>query len=321
MRTFTCSHCGNPAHFENVTCVHCGAELGFLWPERELSTLEAAGERGLRCANRTLADCNWLVGRADTLCACCALTRTRPADDDLTGLEEFRTAEAGKRRLLFELGELGLPVEGAHERAGGLAFELLSSKRERVTTGHARGVITLDLAESDPVHSEMMREQLGEPYRTVLGHFRHEIGHYYQPLLVPEGSPRIEPMRALLGDERADYGAALERHYAQGPPANWAERHVSAYATMHPWEDWAETFAHVLHIRDAMQTATAYGLADADPGAPLRALLADWLPLSIALNAINRGIGRPDLYPFVLSAPVVDKLAFVDEVIRAYTFA
>ena len=317
MRTFACSHCGNPVYFDNVTCLYCGAGLGVLWPERDMTTLEAAGDRNHRCANHTLADCNWLVDRAGALCACCVLTRTRPADDDPTGLGEFRTAEAAKRRLLFELGELGLPVEGAHERDGGLAFELLSSQREQVTTGHASGVITLDLAESDPVHRETIREQLGEPYRSVLGHFRHEIGHYYQPLLVPEGSEPIERMRALFGDERADYGVALARHYAQGPPHDWAERYVSAYATMHPWEDWAETFAHVLHIRDAMQTATAYGLTQADAGAPLRTLLADWLPLSIALNAINRSIGRPDLYPFVLSAPVVDKLAFVDEVIRS----
>ncbi len=317
MRTFSCTRCGNLAHFENVRCVHCGAELGFLWPERTMTTLEAAGERGLRCANAMLADCNWLVATPGRLCASCALTRTRPADDDQTGLEEFRTAEVAKRRLLFELGELGLPVEGTGEREGGLAFELLSSERGAVTTGHASGVITLDLAESDPVHRETIREQLNEPYRTVLGHFRHEIGHYYQPLLVPEGSPHVERMRALFGDERTDYAAALDRHYAQGPPDDWAQRYVSAYATMHPSEDWAETFAHVLHIRDAMQTAAAYGLTDADPDAPLRQLLADWLPLSIALNAINRGIGRPDLYPFVLSAPVVDKLAFVDEVIRS----
>ena len=317
MRTFSCTRCGNLAHFENVRCVHCGAELGFLWPERTMATLEAAGERDLRCANTVLADCNWLVPTPGKLCASCRLTRTRPADDDQTGLEEFRTAEAAKRRLLFELGELGLPVEGAGECEGGLAFELLSSGRGAVTTGHASGVITLDLAESDPVHRETIREQLNEPYRTVLGHFRHEIGHYYQPLLVPEGSPHVERMRALFGDERTDYAAALDRHYAQGPPADWAEHYVSAYATMHPSEDWAETFAHVLHIRDAMQTAAAYGLTDADPDAPLRQLLGDWLPLSIALNAINRGIGRPDLYPFVLSAPVVGKLAFVDEVVRS----
>jgi hypothetical protein len=309
MRAFACTRCGNRAHFDNVSCAHCGAELGFLWPERELSTVESAGARSVRCANLALAGCNSLVDAPDTLCPSCRLTRTRPADDDRTGLDELRAAETAKRWLLFELGERGLSIEG-------LSFELLSSQREAVTTGHADGVITLDLAESDPVHRETIREQLGEPYRTVLGHFRHEVGHFYQPQLMPDGSAAAARGRELFGDDRDDYQSALDRHYAKGPPPDWAERHVSAYATMHPMEDWAETFAHVLHIRDTMQTAHAYGLTSADPPVPLRALLADWLPLSIALNEINRGMGKEDLYPFVLSSPVVDKLAFVDERIR-----
>jgi hypothetical protein len=254
------------------------------------------------------------------LCAGCVLTRTRPSDDDPEAVEQWRVAEEAKRRLLFELGELGLPVESWREREGGLAFELLSSRAEPVTTGHASGVITLDLAESDDAHREQMREQLGEPYRTVLGHFRHEVGHYYWPLLVPDG-PARERYRALFGDERDDYGAALERHYADGPPADWPQRFVSAYAAMHPWEDWAETFAHHLHIWDTLQTAEAYGVrvegkAPA-PGPDFRTLLEEWLPLTYALNAINRSMGRDDLYPFVLAEPVVDKLAFVHEVVAA----
>jgi hypothetical protein len=151
------------------------------------------------------------------LCASCRLTRTRPADDDAKGVERFRDAEAAKRWLLFELGELGLPVQSWREREGGLAFELLSSDRGVVTTGHADGVVTLDVAESDDAHREALRERLGEPYRTVLGHFRHEIAHYYWPLLVSDG-PARERFRALFGDERDDYGAALERHYESGPP-------------------------------------------------------------------------------------------------------
>ena len=222
-----------------------------------------------RCANREAARCNWLVAREGELCASCRLTRTRPADDDPAALEQFRVAEAAKRWLLFELGELALPVRSWRERAGGLAFELLSSERAPVTTGHADGVITLDVAESDDAHREALREQLGEPYRTVLGHFRHEVGHYYWPLLVPEGGAR-ERCRALFGDEREDYGAALERHYETGPPPDWSQRFVSAYATMHPWEDWAETFAHYLHIWDTLQTAGAYGVRVGAPGAGAR---------------------------------------------------
>ena len=236
-------------------------------------------------------------------------------------MKDFREAEAAKRWLLFELGELGLPVESWRERDGGLAFDLLSSERAPVTTGHADGVITLDVAESDDARREARREALGEPYRTVLGHFRHEIGHYYWPQLVPDG-PAREACRALFGDEREDYGAALERHYEQGAPADWRERFVTAYATMHPWEDWAETFAHYLHIWDTLQTAAAYGVsvrgeAMAPQGDGFRALLEDWLPLTVALNALSRSMGRDDLYPFVLPAPVVDKLAFVHERVTA----
>jgi hypothetical protein len=201
-----------------------------------------------------------------------------------------------------------------------------------VTTGHADGVITLDLAETDPVHREATRTQLGEPYRTVLGHLRHEIGHYYQPILAPDGSPARERTRDLMGDDRADYQAALDKHYAEGPPPDWPDRYVSAYATMHPWEDWAETFAHYLHIRDVLQTAVAYGItvsgpsvlaADAEPlysypaAVPddLRAMLEAWLPLTYALNAINRSLGESDLYPFVLAPAVIDKLALIDDLV------
>jgi hypothetical protein len=304
--------------FENTACLRCGSELGFDWERREVLTLDGDVSR---CANRAAAGCNWLVARAGELCASCRLTRTRPADDDPEALEQFRVAEAAKRWLLFELGELALPVHSWREREGGLAFELLSSERAPVTTGHADGVITLDVAESDDAHREALREQLGEPYRTVLGHFRHEVGHYYWPLLVGEASAR-ERCRELFGDEREDYRAALERHYEHGPPPDWSQRFVSAYATMHPWEDWAETFAHYLHIWDTLQTAGAYGVkvhgAHPAPDADgFRALLDDWLPLTYALNALSRSMGRDDLYPFVLPAPVVDKLAFVHERVTA----
>ena len=207
----------------------------------------------------------------------CALTRTRPADDDAVGLARFAVAEAAKRRLVFELHELGLATDG------GLRFDFLSSERGPVTTGHADGVVTLDLAEVDPVARERTRTELDEPYRTVLGHLRHEIGHYYQPLLVTDD----ERCRALFGDDRADYGEALERHYASGPPADWAERFVSAYATMHPWEDWAETFAHYLHIRDVLQTAVAYGVTVTGP------VTADSAPLYSYPAAEQDFLGAP----------------------------
>jgi hypothetical protein len=330
MRAFSCPVCGRLVTFESLRCLQCGSELGFDWDAREI----VARRERPRCAGHRLAACNGLVCEEATWCASCALTRTRPADADPEGLDGFARAEAAKRRLLFELAELDLPVVGWRERDGGLAFDLLSSTSEPVSTGHADGVITLDLGETDHAQRERRRQELGEPYRTVLGHMRHEIAHYYQEIVAPEGSATRAECRAVFGDDRDDYGQAMERHYEQGPPLGWEARFVSAYATMHPWEDWAETFAHYLHIRDTLQTAEAYGLRvdgphvattdraplHSDPAAWMNdvdALLAAWLPLTYALNAINRSMGAADVYPFVLTPEVQRKLAFVDRCVRA----
>jgi hypothetical protein len=317
MRAFACPNCSQLVFFENTACLNCGTELALRWPERELGALT-----GPRCVNLEKAACNWLAERPGELCFSCALTRTRPADDDAEGIAALRRAEAAKRRLLFELGELGLPIEG-------LSFELLSSASEPVTTGHADGVVTLDLAEADDPYRERMRQELGEPYRTLLGHFRHEVGHFFWMVLASD-EERRERGRSLFGDERADYAAALERHYEEGPPVGWQKQHVSAYATMHPSEDWAETFAHYLHMRDTSQTAAAYGVELHGPAVPAGGafaaaprddpgsfdeIIAGWLSLSYALNAINRSMGREDLYPFVLAPAVVEKLRFVHELV------
>ena len=172
-----------------------------------------------------------------------------------------------------------------------------------------------------------------EPYRTLLGHFRHEVGHYYFDRLVKDG-PRIDRFRKLFGDERQDYGEALQRHYAQGPTPDWQERHVSAYAASHPWEDWAETWAHYLNMIDTLETAAACGLslrprddampkltaAPADPvERPFDDLIASWYPLTYALNSLSRGLGVADVYPFVVSAPAVEKLRYVHETVIART--
>jgi hypothetical protein len=333
VRSFTCTSCGQLLFFENSRCLRCQSPLGFDPSTRELAVLGPPGttESELsRCANAALAACNWLPEQAGELCASCLLTRTRPNDADLDddGRTAFATAEAAKRWLLFGLGELGLPVGEE------LRFDLLSSRHGPVVTGHSDGLITIDLAESNDAQREQRRAELGEPYRTVLGHFRHEIGHYYWSKLI-DGSHTIDEWRRLFGDERTAYQAALERNYEQGPPPNWGEDYVSAYASMHPWEDWAETFAHYLHIRDTLGTAGAYGLILAGPprrpdaglvAAPgstdpererFERVLEDWLPLTYALNTINRSMGRDDLYPFTLAPAVVDKLAFAHEAVLA----
>ncbi|MGA2928788.1 MAG: putative zinc-binding peptidase [Solirubrobacteraceae bacterium] len=331
MRAFACDNCGQLLFFENSVCLRCGTPQGFVVDRLELAALSDAdgSADGLRrCANAAVATCNWMLASDDVeaLCRSCRLTRTRPNDSDAQALAAFAEAESAKRRLLFQLLDVGLPVQ-----ANGPRFDLLSSAFEPVSTGHEDGLITIDLAESDDVRREQRRAELGEPYRTMLGHFRHEVAHYYWPLLVEqvEGAT-LERFRSLFGDEREDYAAAQERHYSDGPRADWAQAHVSAYATMHPWEDWAETFAHYLHIRDTLQTAAAFGLLVAGPqpvddptltsvpeidavGEPIESLIESWLPLTYALNAVNRSMGLGDLYPFTLAPAVIEKLGYVHE--------
>jgi hypothetical protein len=240
--------------------------------------------------------------------------------------------ETAKRRLIYGLIELGLPVERrSADGDAGLAFSFkTSTPEEAVFTGHSHGLITINVAEASDPFRERMKEQMGEAYRTLLGHFRHEIGHYYWDRLV-KGRPRLDPCRALFGDDTIDYSEAQTRHYNEGPPLDWQGQFVSAYASMHPWEDWAETFAHYLHIVDTLETAGAYGLAltpKAASGVPIPNvktrrlhfddfddLIAAWFPLTNALNSLNRSMGLADLYPFVLSEPAIAKLRFVHEAI------
>jgi hypothetical protein len=315
MRSFTCPGCGQTLFFENSVCLACGEAVGYSRTERTLLLL---GDTFTPCANLDLNGCNWIPDVAGEQCFACSLTRTRPADGDLEGLPQYYLAEQAKRRLVYELDRLELPVQPRDEETGrGVTFDLLSSVAEDVVTGHADGVITIDLAEGDSVHREKVKEDLGEAYRTLLGHFRHEIGHYYWQVLVDDAG-RHGDFRPRFGDETESYTDALDRHYSDGPPEGWEESYVSAYATMHPWEDFAETFAHVLHIGDALETAHAFGLT-VDPQVALRrfsdVVVGTWLPLSTALNQMNRSMGLQDLYPFVLAPAVLDKLEWVEGLI------
>jgi len=330
-------------YFENNACLRCGTPLGYDPSARELVVVD---DGRARCGNAATLGCNWLVdgvagtgyapGGGDERCRSCRLTRTVPGDD--TSVVALADVETAKRRLLFQLDEVELPVSDRVEPDGpGLAFDLLSSRLGPVTTGHEDGVITIDLAESDSAHRESLRHELGEAYRAVLGHLRHEIGHYYWDLFVDDDAT-LARLRECFGDERANYSEALARHYEDGPSPGWANAYVSAYATMHPWEDWAETFAHYLHILDTLQTAAAFGMLVTGPavvtgpvGDPtlvavptldltretFDAILAEWLPLTYALNAVNRSMGNNDLYPFVLPPRAVEKLALVHELVGA----
>jgi hypothetical protein len=332
VRDFACPNCGQRLAFENSLCLSCGSALGFDLLERQFAVVGDDGRTlaqpaRQRCANVHVAGCNWLVpilqpGQPALLCRSCSLTRTRPADGD-AALVAFAEAEAAKRRLVVELVELGLPiVDRATDPERGLAFDLLSSEFERVMTGHDQGVITLDLAEGDDVHREQLRVSMDEPYRTLLGHFRHEVGHYYFFALAETGSARTD-FESEFGDPDLDYQAALDRHYSAGAPEGWPSRYVSSYATMHPAEDWAETFAHYLHIRDTLDTAAAFGLAPAGATAsqPLPGdvgfdrIIDLWLPLTWTLNMINRSMGHRDLYPFVLPPAVLQKMRLVHRLV------
>lgn len=333
-----CPHCRHFVYLDALACPNCGAELGFHLPSRQFHGILRGrsvidGQTWYTCSNREW-ECNWLVwedapaGR----CFSCRLTRTRPSADDTVALEKLAKTEEAKRRLLLQLGDLGLPIVPWDVREGGLGFDLLSSISEGhpVMIGHANGIITLDLAESLDDRREALRVRLGEPYRTVLGHLRHEVGHYYQNVLVVD-EPTWARCRELFGDERVSYSDAIARHYRMGAPEDWHTSFISEYATMHAWEDFAETFAHYLHITGTLQTAAAIGihldasvtnLRDTDVVAlesyrdePVQRLLSDWEWMTQAFNRINRSMGFSDLYPFEIAAPVRLKLDFVHELV------
>ena len=333
-----CPACGSAVFFETLRCPSCATEVGFHPPSgRFLPALpegvDIEGVLWRPCSNRAWK-CTWLApeNEPSARCLSCRLTRRRPPNDDTVSLEKLARVAVDKRRLLMQLIDLGLPITPYYEREGGLAFDLVSSLAgERVTIGHANGVITIDLAESLDAYREQLRVRLGEPYRTMLGHFRHEIGHYYQGILLTDDALWAE-CRQLFGDERVSYSEALDRHYRVGAPEGWIAEYISDYATMHPWEDFAESFAHYLHITGTLATAAHAGvvlqaerIAGFDHGdvvpkvdyrdADFDRVLADWRWLSLMFNRVNRSMGLKDLYPFGIVAPVAKKLAFVHRIV------
>src|SRR5579883_2702612 len=355
MKIFHCDHCRQLVFFENTYCVKCGHRLAYLPDLRVVGSLDAttatgvwnsplpraAGRAYRLCRNYEKHDvCNWVVPASgpDELCQSCRLTRVIP---DLTRpghRQGWYKLEVAKRRLVYTLLALELPLcDKTADPERGLAFEFLADPdpetpgAKPILTGHANGVITVNVAEADDAEREKRRVALHEPYRTLLRHFRHEVGHYYWDLLVRD-TDRLAAFRGMFGDERSDYAEALQRHYQTGPPADWQQRFVSGYASAHPWEDWAETWAHYLHMTDTLETAAACGLSlrPRRPGEPVLPatpdplddvpesfdeLMSSWFPLTYALNNLNRGLGLPDGYPFVLSAPTIEKIRFVHETI------
>jgi hypothetical protein len=367
-RAFQCV-CGSAVFLDNSACLSCHRQLGYEPQRAEVValhatallgewTIESEGQgddlsqarRYHRCANfHSAMVCNWLrpVDIAlptgdEGLCLSCSLNRTIPDQNLPENRLLWTRIELAKRRLVRQLLVLKLPVRSQQpspwqDAQRGMAFDFLRTMDplKPVMTGHAHGVITLDAQEADEAVRESNRKAMNEPYRTLLGHLRHEVGHYYWDRLVA-GTPWLAPFRQLFGDERKDYASALQTHYAIGAPFDWATRHVSAYASSHPWEDWAETWAHYLHMRDGMDTARSFGLHASAivvdqvpytlgalwdsrrPGAQdYLDFINHWLRITAVLNELSGSMGERDFYPFVLPAAAVAKLQLVHEVVMA----
>jgi hypothetical protein len=355
-RNFHCQ-CGEQVFFRNTQCLACHSALGFeplraqvkaLVPGPRELTWQLHDQTGARaplyrrCTHLDTVGCNWLLAEADVdahggRCRACRLNRTIPDLAVADNQRLWRLVEVAKRRLVSQLIGLGLPVRSkvTEDPAQGLMFDLLRGAPHgpQILTGHEEGLITLDVEEADDAKREQVRSAMHEPYRTLLGHFRHEVGHYYWNRLVRD-TQWLQPFRFRFGDERFDYASALQQHYNNGPLADWPQSFVSAYASVHPWEDWAETWAHYLHMVDSVDTALSFGLrgdalltdmapfgpealdvVEAPDAAPFLALVNAWLGLSTLMNELARGMGQQDFYPFVLSRPAVAKLHFVHRVV------
>jgi hypothetical protein len=356
VKTFRCDHCGHPLFFENVQCLKCGSELAFLPDRLALCAVEPVGAAGLwrrkppkphksrtgryrLCQNHVQYQaCNFAVQDSDpnVLCVSCRQTRILPDLSVPENRQRWYRIEVAKRRLFYTLAKLGLvSVAPPNGERDGPVFEFLADlPGQQVMTGHCEGVITLNIAEADDTERVRRRMALHEPYRTLLGHLRHESGHYYWDRLVRDGG-RVEAFREMFGDEQAHYNKALEAYYAAGgAPAGWQERHVSAYATAHPWEDWAETWAHYLHMVDLLETAASYNTRVVVPGSEAEdaeevanpfetgagdfdPLVEQWVPLTLLLNSLNRSLGQDDAYPFALTSGALRKLRFVHDLIHS----
>lgn len=351
MKIFQCDHCHHPVFFENTHCENCGLALGFDPQNTELFTLTPAADGWTAnnnpgtvfrfCSNQQHQACNWLIDSESQqpFCAACKLNSVIPALDQPNNLQLWQALENAKHRLTYSLLRLELPIISKAESPElGLEFQFLDEQlvppsEGAVMTGHANGLITIKLEEANPATREQTRLQMGEHYRTLIGHFRHEVGHYYWDLLIAKDAELLTSFRKMFGDDRLNYSEALKTHYQKPNDGSWQSDFVSFYAASHPWEDWAETWAHYFHLVDVLETAYSFGItaapvelksdsldlrADFDPyvEGSLDKILDQSVTLSFAVNSLNRSMGQPDLYPFVIAPPVKQKLQFIHHVIN-----
>ncbi len=339
MKIFVCGHCNHAIFFENYSCENCGHLSGYRDKGRKMLTFNPNGATLISdreqteykyCKNIEFKACNWVIEKENPndYCSACQLNRTIPNLSDLNNFEKWQNLEVAKHRLVYQLQKIGLPLPSKMIDVNGLCFDFVAQQNNpNLMTGHDNGVITILLREADSVLREQMRKQFLEPYRTLIGHLRHEVGHYFWDQLIYTDPKALEEFRAVFGDERVNYGEALELYYKVGAPSKWEASFISKYATSHAWEDWAETWAHYLHIMDMVETAYFFGVTvePVKKSKELKAkvtfdpytivdfdvIIKTCRPLSFAVNSINRAMGVPDVYPFIITEAVVDKLKFI----------
>lgn len=317
MKMFQCPSCASNVFFDNLRC-NCGTELVFdPLPSRFVVGLE-------HCSNREKIGCNWTAASGHgTVCRSCDMTEVIPDPALSRNGPLWAEGEEAKRWVLTTLDRWGWfgPYDIGKPPKFHFLAEATRHGKARITMGHADGLITMNVMEADPVIRTSRREKLGENYRTMMGHLRHELAHFIFQRM-SEKPDFVAAFRALFGDERADYGKALTRHYDQGPPQGWEGHFITPYASAHPHEDWAETVAHLMHLTDILDSSVAVQVARAvapeRPDDPYTAtdseqLILASLDLGLALNHVNRAMGLADLYPFVLSPKVREKLIFAHQ--------
>lgn len=351
MKLFQCQNCTNPVFFENDTCEQCGFQLGYLDNTFDLVALEPdSGEwnipkDGLQtfvyCTNHEYNVCNWLVLKTDAtgFCEACKLNRTIPDLGIIKNLKKWRRLEVAKHRLIYQLQKLSLPIKSKLSCPElGFCFDFLSRKgvgvnAKKLMTGHANGVVTILLSEADSVLREQMKREMNERYRTLIGHFRHEVGHYYWERIILRDDKTLISFREVFGDERNSYSDSLKAYYKNGPQKKWRKNFISKYASSHPWEDWAETWAHYLHVLDTVETAYYFGVKikphltnkkhmkmksafDPYDEPSFKKIVSKAIPLFFAINSMNRSMGIADVYPFVISKQVIRKMEFIHRLLR-----
>lgn len=326
MRTFPCC-CGNLLFFDSTVCLQCGLDTGLCPACQRVAPLVAGKSGRLQCGH---AECGAALQRChnyareqlcnrclpltadspETLCDYCSLTAVIPDLAVEGNRDRWHRLERAKQRVLYILDLIGLSFRPTNQPdVPTLSFEFKADGQQPVPTGHEQGCITINIREADDVEREKARVQFGEPQRTLVGHFRHELGHYFWDRLVK--GRRDKECREVFGDERnPSYAEALDRYHANGPIAGWQDNYISAYATMHPWEDFAETFGAYLDMVSVLDTASHFQVARCKLD-NLESMIKNYQQVGLIANEFNRDMGLVDLVPEIFVPAVVEKLRFV----------